>query len=115
MEHQIEIQRTKVEKRADQSPVLPFVEDHADGVEQVVGRQDAALDQHGCEHYTCCPAACEEGHFEEPLLQRELEVVETTASAAGCCVCGVGCEVHGGFLERVGGDNEGLWRACRSD
>lgn len=98
MEQQIQRQRAKVQEGGDQPPILILDEHGAEGVEELEGRDDVALDEDGGGDRRGRPEACADGHFVEPLFQGELACWVAAAGAAAA-EHAIGPHVHGGLRE----------------
>ena len=102
MEHEVERRRAEVDERREQSPVLRFVVDGAEGVEELVGGDEFALEREGGQDGRGGPVAGAGGHFVEPLFEREVVLV-----LVGVLVAEDGVEV-GGVGEEGGHDCDGF-------
>ena len=72
MEQQVQGRRTEVDKCREQPPVLRFVVDAPEGVEELEGREDFGVGEDAGEDGGGGPQAGAEGELVEPLFEGEL-------------------------------------------
>ena len=89
MEQQIERWRAEVDEGGEQAPVLGFVVDAAEGVEELEGREGFGVGEEGGGDGGGGPQAGEEGEFVEPLFEGEgglvLHLGEAVVYDVHCC------------------------------